>query len=203
MSSMGEAKLGRLVLKQANFYRLQKRVEEYIAGTRNGPRFTLTEDVIRDLHRVAMQGLLPNPGEYRSHPVQLSNSNHCPPPHADVRNLMGQLVWHVDAAWDHCDLVRLAAIVMWRLNWIHPFPNGNGRTARAAAYLVMCARHGNLLPPRHTIIEQIMADRRPYYAALSACDNQFSASGNIGNCCGPLEAVLSQMLIQQLAANGL
>ncbi|MBL8221394.1 MAG: Fic family protein, partial [Bryobacterales bacterium] len=29
--------------------------------------------------------------------------------------------------------------VMWRLNWIHPFFGGNGRTARSASYLVLCA----------------------------------------------------------------
>jgi hypothetical protein len=28
----------------------------------------------------------------------------------------------------------LAAYGLWRLNWIHPFVEGNGRTARAVCY---------------------------------------------------------------------
>lgn len=59
---------------------------------------------------------------------------------------------------------------MWRLNWIHPFADGNGRTARAVAYLVLCARSGFVLPGRKTIPEQIADRRAPYYAALEAID---------------------------------
>jgi prophage maintenance system killer protein len=31
------------------------------------------------------------------------------------------------------------------MNWIHPFIEGNGRTARAVAYYVFCVRDGALL----------------------------------------------------------
>jgi fido (protein-threonine AMPylation protein) len=33
--------------------------------------------------------------------------------------------------------VHLAAYALWRLGWIHPFHDGNGRTARALAYAVL------------------------------------------------------------------
>lgn len=64
----------------------------------------------------------------------------------------------------------LCAYVMWRLNWIHPFLDGNGRTSRAIAYLVLCAKLGDRLPGALTIPEQIAADREPYYQALEAAD---------------------------------
>ncbi len=57
---------------------------------------------------------------------------------------------------------------MWRLNWIHPFTDGNGRTSRAVSYLVLCIRLQMLLPGKLTIPEQIEQNRTPYYKALEA-----------------------------------
>ena len=51
--------------------------------------------------------------------------------------------------------IHLCAYVMWRHNWIHPFFGGNGRTSRAASYLVLCARLGYELPGVPTVPEQI------------------------------------------------
>jgi Fic family protein len=59
---------------------------------------------------------------------------------------------------------------MWRLNWIHPFYDGNGRTSRAVSYLVLCMRLGYPLPGTNTIPEQIAANKKPYYDALELAD---------------------------------
>jgi Fic family protein len=59
---------------------------------------------------------------------------------------------------------------MWRINWIHPFAGGNGRTSRATSYLALCVRLGYRLPGTVTIPEQIVAKRQPYYEALDAAD---------------------------------
>lgn len=59
---------------------------------------------------------------------------------------------------------------MWRLNWIHPFDDGNGRTARAASYLVLCAKLRNRLPGEPTIPDLIADNKKPYYNALEGCD---------------------------------
>ena len=60
---------------------------------------------------------------------------------------------------------------MWRLNWIHPFRDGNGRTSRAISYLVLAVRLGMQLVGTMTIADQIVADKNPYYAALDAADD--------------------------------
>jgi fido (protein-threonine AMPylation protein) len=52
----------------------------------------------------------------------------------------------------------------------HPFTDGNGRTARAASYIVLCAHLGLRLPGSNTIPDQIAADKTPYYLALEAAD---------------------------------
>ena len=55
-----------------------------------------------------------------------------PPEHYRVQALMDDFVNNVNRSWENADPVVLATLVLWRLNNIHPFINGNGRTARAA-----------------------------------------------------------------------
>jgi Fic family protein len=43
----------------------------------------------------------------------------------------------LNAAAD-CSAIWRAAYALCRLNWIHPFAGGNGRTARAFSYLIIC-----------------------------------------------------------------
>jgi Fic family protein len=69
----------------------------------------------------------------------------------------------------------LAAYALWRLNWIHPFVEGNGRTARAACYYLICLKHGMLLPGKKIVPERIRENRDPYYAALEAADHAWDA----------------------------
>ena len=58
--------------------------------------------------------------------------------------------------WDVLDHpTMLPAYALWRLNWIHPFVEGNGRTARAACYYLICMRQGRLLPGRKIVPERI------------------------------------------------
>lgn len=64
----------------------------------------------------------------------------------------------------------LPAYALWRLNWIHPFVEGNGRTARAACYYLLCLRQGRLLPGKKIVPERIREDRTPYYDALRNAD---------------------------------
>jgi Fic family protein len=56
------------------------------------------------------------------------------------------------------------------MNWIHPFVEGNGRTARAACYYLICMKQGRLLPGSKIVPERIRENRQPYYAALQAAD---------------------------------
>lgn len=91
----------------------------------------------------------------------------------------------------------LAAYILWRLNWIHPFTDGNGRTAQAISYLVLCVRLGYRLPGTNTIPAQIASDKTPYYKALEAADNTYcNGSVNVSE----LEELLSGLLATQLVS---
>lgn len=70
--------------------------------------------------------------------------------------------------------VHLSAYLLWRTNWIHPFDDGNGRTARAISYAVLCILPGYELPGTKTIPEQIANDKNPYYKALEAADEAYA-----------------------------
>jgi Fic family protein len=72
--------------------------------------------------------------------------------------------------WSSGDALDAAAFALWRINWIHPFKNGNGRTARAFCYACLSARLGVILPGTTTVIDQIMLTRADYEAAIRAAD---------------------------------
>ena len=92
--------------------------------------------------------------------------------------------------------LNLSSYVMWRLNWIHPFTDGNGRTARAASYLILCLRTGYRLPGKKTIPDQIAGDRTPYYRALEAADASWANSNKVD--LKEMEQLLSILLARQL-----
>jgi len=64
----------------------------------------------------------------------------------------------------------LAAFALWNLNWIHPFIEGNGRTARAACYYLICMRQGRILGGKKTVPERIRENRDSYIEGLRVAD---------------------------------
>jgi fido (protein-threonine AMPylation protein) len=63
--------------------------------------------------------------------------------------------------------------VMWRLNWIHPFADGNGRTSRTVSYGILAIRAGNVPSGSPSIPEQIVQNRAPYFETLEAADESW------------------------------
>lgn len=117
----------------------------------------LSENIIRDIHEhvVPVRGV---GGMYRSIPVYIRGAQHVPPNPVKIRDEMGNYAYNMEqrvfpdeiekAAWLHADLVR-----------IHPFQDGNGRTARLVMNYHLMA---NGYPP--TSIK--LKNRERYFAAL-------------------------------------
>lgn len=143
-------------------------VEAFTAGDRP---FRLRPSLILGLHRTAMAGITHLSGTWRNGPITISGSSHVPPAAHLVPELVEDLCDRVNDEWQTKRAVELAAYVLWRMNWIHPFVDGNGRTARAVSYLVLCTHLGYRLPGGKTIPEHIAANKAPYYAALEQADN--------------------------------
>jgi Fic family protein len=108
-------------------------------------------------------------GNFRPAGVGIKGSKYEPPGAFQVAGLVEELCDYVNGNFDR-SAVHLAAYSLWRLNWIHPFTDGNGRTARALSYLVLCIRLGYRLPGTRTIPELISDDKAPYYKALEKAD---------------------------------
>ena len=101
---------------------------------RDGRPFRLRNSVIQHLHRVALDGLSPYAGNWRPGPTRIGQSKHTPPAAHLVAGLMEEMCDRVNERWSDENALSLCAYVMWRLNGIHPFDDGNGRTSRAVAY---------------------------------------------------------------------
>ncbi len=120
--------------------------------------FKLRPSLILSLHREALSGISFFAGNYRPSAVEISQSKHLPPSAHLVPELVEQMCDYVNDNWTK-NAIHLSAYVMWRLNWIHPFADGNGRTARIVSYVVLTIRSGFILPGTPTIPDQIVTDR--------------------------------------------
>ncbi|MDH7797496.1 MULTISPECIES: Fic family protein [unclassified Beijerinckia] len=155
----------------------------------------LSQHVIKALNFHAITCLHTNPGEYR--PCEVRVNNHTPPQHHRVQALMDDLVNMVNRGWETTDPVVLATFVLWRLNWIHPFVNGNGRTARAAAYFILCVKSGGWLRGEKILPELLRGDRDRYVEALAAADASLATNLDLSQ----LHALVSELLEAQLASS--
>jgi Fic family protein len=121
------------------------------------------------LNHVAVANVSQFGGRFRREPIYVGS--HRPPHFRDVDDWMDRFISTVQENWYIWTPTELAAYGLWRLNWIHPFIEGNGRTARATCYFLLCVRSGALLPGRTIVPERIRNSRGDYQAALKAADD--------------------------------
>ena len=162
-------------------------------GLKQGPT-SLDKYVLWALNHVAVANISQFGGRFRQEPIYVGN--HIPPHFKDVPELMDRFLSTIHENWFEWTPTEIAAYGLWRLLWIHPFIEGNGRTARAVCYYLLCARSGTLLPGRKIVPERIREDRTPYYTALRAADRAWN-DGNLDF--SDLEAYLADLLTAQLS----
>lgn len=115
-----------------------------------------------ELHRLILKGIdKENAGRYRSVPVRITGSRHEPPQPYLLDKLMDDFIVHFEMQRRRLHPVLLAAEVHERLVSIHPFIDGNGRTARLMMNMVLL-QHGYTL----TQIKGDTTSRLAYYNAL-------------------------------------
>ena len=155
----------------------------------------LSVDLIKAIHAHALAGLHPSAGQFRTSAVEVGD-DFTPPSHEQVPALMEMFTLQVARSWERWDPLSLAGFVLWRVANIHPFLQGNGRTARAASHLVLCWKVGGWLPGSPVVSEGLRAHGPDYIAALRAVDE----SAWLGALdLGPLTRLLSRLTDDQLA----
>lgn len=174
-----------------NYLRYYDFLDSIIEANLSVGQHKLSHSLIKAINFHAIVGLHPEAGEYRNVPV--TAGPYVPPPPESVGALMVDYVDRLNESWALRDAVSLAAIALWRLNYIHPFVNGNGRTARAVCYYILCVKSGDLLPGKETVPEMLRAEpvRGSYIKALQQADE-----GNLA----PIVQLLSELLTNQLMA---
>jgi Fic family protein len=160
--------------------------------------FRLRSSLILRLHKEVLDGIHMLAGTFRNTPVKIGGSGHQPVEALMVSEETEHLCEYVNDNWPTKSALHLAAYVLWRLNWIHSFADGNGRTARTVSYVVLSIKLEGLLPGVPTIPDQIASDKTPYYVALEAADAKWKATKQVD--VSQLEAMLEGMLAKQLVA---
>ena len=169
-------------------------VERVSLALKDDRKYRLRSSVIMELNRLAIQRIHRSAGSFRSGQVGIHGSQHSPPPAEAVPALVDDLCDYVNDNWEKSP-IHLAAYLLWRINWIHPFVNGNGRTARALSYCILNIRLGHLLPGTNTIPAQMAAKKDLYYQALEAADEAFEH--------GPIDVSQMEELLEGLLAKQL
>ncbi len=118
-------------LEVLNAERALEFIREVVA---RAPAATVTEKLVRDLHRINTEGCrYPNnvPGAFRQHNVEVGEYR--PPDHEAIPGLLTQFVDFINSrrvVEGYGPLIR-AVLAHFYLISIHPFGDGNGRTSRA------------------------------------------------------------------------
>lgn len=153
----------------------------------------LSPDDVCELQRLAVDGIFECAGQFRKASIGIGNTTHVPPPWEAVAGHVAEMCRYANSVADQP--FQVSAYLMWRLNWIHPFADGNGRTSRAISYLALCCGLGIDLPGTVTVPDLIVQNRRPYYHALDAAD---AACKNGDLDVSQMDALIRDLLTQQL-----
>ncbi|QAA33030.1 Fic family protein [Clostridium manihotivorum] len=98
----------------------------------------ISERVIRDLHYIILKSIdNKNAGEYRKTNVLISGSKHIPVEHFLVKERMIELVDWYNANKEKKHPIEIAAEFHFKFVYIHPFIDGNGRTARLLMNIIL------------------------------------------------------------------
>jgi len=135
-----------------------------LEAARSNP-FDFNEQIIKKLHKLFFQKIDENAaGSYRNLQVFITGTEYIPPPENEVPSLMKELSEDLQTKWNNEHPVVLAAYAHQRLVDIHPFEDGNGRTARLLMNLILINKGYQIvsIPPilRQEYIDAINKGRR-------------------------------------------
>jgi len=122
------------------------------------------EDILK-VHGLLMRGIDDeNAGIYRTEQVRVADATFMPPPAQEIPKMIGELLQTLRQNPDELRPVELAAFFHHKFVYIHPFLDGNGRTARLLMNVV-------LMKSGYPFTVLLRVDRPRYLRALTEADN--------------------------------
>lgn len=139
----------------------------------------LDESQLLAIHRGVADGLMPahHTGQWRRDPVIIQNPQtqavvYLPPDHNDVPSLMHDLLTFVQTQQQQLDPVILAGLFHRQFVIVHPFMDGNGRTARLATQYLM-RQLGLRLSSLLSLENQYQNDVTRYFQTVGLIGNYY------------------------------
>jgi len=128
-------------------------------------KISFSEKEILSIHSLVLQNIEKDfAGRYRNGQVRIIGANFVPPNFLKISEMMKKLLHNLCKNIKELDIITAASLFHHRFVWIHPFFDGNGRTARLMTNLILM-KEG--YPP--AII--LKNDRKKYYDALNKANN--------------------------------
>lgn len=120
----------------------------------------LDENLVLSIHRLLYSGIdVQNAGTYRTRQVYISGTEYIPPEAEDVPRLMTQFIKSFNSRIQSRHPLESAVWAHLQLVSIHPFVDGNGRTARLLMNLI-------LISQGYCVVSVSPAVRHDYISAL-------------------------------------
>lgn len=147
-------------------------VSEYL-----GKKSEIKEELIKEIHRILVKnvrGGTLDPGNYRKVQNYVVNSLtgdiiYTPPIPLEVPSLMKEFVQWLNEK-TNVSPVLIAGIAQYQFVYIHPFLDGNGRTARVLCTLILY-QYGYDFKRLFSLSEYYDRDRSSYYNAIQSVRN--------------------------------
>ena len=128
-------------------------------------KHTISERLIRTLHQIIVQETDREwAGRYRNANVIIGGAKHAPPDALAVPHQMRDLMAWLNSEKHQAHIIELSALLHHKLAYIHPFFDGNGRTARLAMNLF-------LMQAGYPLVVILKNDRKKYYDVLAQADS--------------------------------
>ncbi|HEV7516406.1 MAG TPA: Fic family protein [Thermoanaerobaculia bacterium] len=147
------------------------RAMTFVIQKSNAPYFEYSNELINSLHyMIAEYDMTKHPGNWRSGPIFVKNerTGELVYEGADIEtipSLMHELIASLNLREESSHPIIRAAMAHLNLVLIHPFSDGNGRTARCLQTLVL-ARGGTIKPEFVSIEEYLGRNTEDYYSVL-------------------------------------
>lgn len=148
-----------------------KAVLDYIHREFNNNDKLIAEVDIKHLNRITLKNLDPRAGRYRKEPVGIIDTRtgffeYIAAPQDDVPRLMRNFVAWLNSNEAKSEAPEIkAGIAHFQFVTIHPFMDGNGRTGRALATLIL-SQSGRNINRLFALEDYYNRDRAAYYKAL-------------------------------------
>ncbi len=167
------------VREVANYWNALLRVEEWA-----NQKKPLTENLIQRIHALVEKGRRSKPTPYRTGQNVIRNAAsgmivYLPPEAKDVPNLMAEMVrWAEKAEKDGMPVPIIAGLIHYQFVTIHPYFDGNSRTARLLATFIL-HRGGFGLNGFFSMEEHHARDIEGYYRGLATHQHHNYYEGRI------------------------